>query len=158
MVLKKKVQEGKKRVGKNEIKELKDQLVRALADYDNLRKRVEKERGDFKKLANLTLVAKLLPVFDMLEEAQMHLKDSGIAIIIKELTEVFEEEGVERIKVDKGVKFDENLHEAVEVAHPPVSKKGKGNKIVKELVSGWKYKDGIVIRPVGVKVAKSNKQ
>ena len=55
----------KKIVKTNENQELKAQLVRALADYDNLRKRVEREKEEFEKLANLKLVIRLLPVLDI---------------------------------------------------------------------------------------------
>ena len=52
-------------------------LARALADYDNLSKRVERERQDLGKIASVGLVLKLLPVLDNLESAQVHLKGSG---------------------------------------------------------------------------------
>jgi molecular chaperone GrpE len=137
---------------KTSVEDLKNQLARALADYDNLRKRVEREREEFGKLANLRLVARLLPVSDMLEGAQKHLRDSGLAITIEEFIKVLKEEGIEKINAKQGDTFDEDVHEAVEVADPQGSGKGKDGKVVKVILSGWKIIDGPVIRPVKVKV------
>ena len=140
---------------KTSVEDLENQLTRALADYDNLRKRVEREREDFGKLARATLMARLLPVYDMLEGAQAHLKDSGMAIMIEEFAKVLKEEGIEKIEVKQGDKFNEELHEAVEVADLPAGKKGKGKNgggISEIILSGWKLADGPVIRPVKVKV------
>lgn len=148
---------GKKKISDRSYKELKNQLVRALADYDNLRKRVEREREEFGKLANLTLVARLLPVYDMLEGAQKHLADSGLAITIEEFKKVLKDEGIERIRVKIGDKFDEEVHEAVEVEDPPAGGSGKEGKITKLILSGWRVVDGPIIRPVKVKVGKKGK-
>ena len=53
---------------------LKNQLARALADYDNLRKRIEREKEDLEKLAGLKLILRILPILDNLRAAQNHLK------------------------------------------------------------------------------------
>lgn len=127
----------------------KSQLARALADYDNLRKRVEKGKEEFEKIAVLRFAIKALSIFDMLEDAQKHLKDSGIALTIEEFEKILEEEEVEKIKAEKGHKFDEELHEAVDVA-----KGGKKGRIAEVVLTGWKFVDGPVIRPVKVKVYK----
>lgn len=126
---------------------LKNQLARALADYDNLRKRVEAERDEFTKFSNFRLVVKLLNIYDMFNEAQKHLKDSGIAIAIREFESVLDDEGIEKVPVEKGDSFDENLHEAVEIVEG-----GSEGKISEVLLSGWKYKDGKIIRHAKVRV------
>lgn len=148
----------KKNSTKNKDKEtiefLKESLARALADYDNLQKRVERERQEYGKLANLQLVARLLPVYDQLEGAQDHLKDSGLAITIEEFEKVLEEEGIEKIEASTDGDFNEEVHEAVEIEK--VSAKGDG-KITKVLLSGWKLVDGPIVRPAKVKVGKKGK-
>lgn len=161
----------KKKITKNdEIEQLKKQLARALADYDNLRKRVEREREEFGKLASVRLAIRLLPVYDMLEEAQVHLGDAGIAITIEEFTKILKDEGIEKIEVKVGDKFDEDVHEAVEVENIPVVNAGKKpahrgpspsgagpgseGKIKKVILAGWRVVDGPIIRPVKVKVVK----
>ena len=98
-----------------ELNKLKDQLARALADYDNLRKRVDREREDFEKVANVKLTIRLLPVLDILREAQKHLGDPGIAITITQFEDALKGEGIEEIKVTAGDEFNPQLHEAVEV-------------------------------------------
>lgn len=137
------------KVKKNKEKELETQLARALADYDNLNKRVERERVEHTVYANLKLVVKFLPIIDMLEQSQSHLKDPGVAIALKEIDDLMESEGVERINADDGVKYNEEMHEVVEAVDGK-----KGGFVVETVLSGWKYEDGLVIRPAKVKVTK----
>ena len=139
---------------KGEAEQLKGQLARALADYDNLRKRVEREREEYGAYAKVTLMARLLPVFDMLEGAQGHLKDSGLAITIEEFEKVLKEEGIEKIEIEEGHEFDEELHEVVEAIDKPAKGKKKSGKVSEVILTGWKLVDGPVIRPVKVKVYK----
>ena len=114
---------------------LKNQLVRALADYDNLRKRVETERDTWIRFSSERILVKMIPVLDAFESAQKHLKDQGLAIAINEFKKVLEEEGVEEIKPKVGDEFDEKYHEVVEV----VEGKDK-NKIAELILVGWKFK------------------
>jgi molecular chaperone GrpE len=137
------------KITKKELEKVKNQLMRALADYDNLRKRIEREREGFEKIASIKFAVKMLTVFDMIEEAQRHLKDSGIALTLEEFKKILEEEGIEKIKMGQGDKFDEEICEAVEVV-----KNGKDGKIVEVVLTGWKFSDGPVIRPIKVKVSK----
>lgn len=145
---------GIKKVDQEKIEDLENKLARALADYDNLRKRVEREREEFGKLANLRLVVRLLPVYDMLEGAQKHLNDSGLAITVEEFIKVLKDEGVKKIEVKVGDKFDEEIHEAVEIDEGKSKKQGK---ITEVILSGWRFIEGPVIRPVKVKVGKKGK-
>lgn len=137
-----------KKISDKEANLLKNQLARALADYDNLVKRVERERETFEKIASLKLVLKLLPVLDTLRHAQVHLKDSGLDITIKEFEEALVLEGIEEIKAKKGEKFDSELHEVVDTV---IDSKNEG-KIAEGLESGWKFTNGPVIRYAKVRV------
>jgi molecular chaperone GrpE len=134
------------------LKELKNQLARALADYDNLKKRVERERQELSQLAGLGLIVRLLPVLDNLEQAQKHLQDAGLAISLNEFNEVLKEEGVEKVEAAPGMKFDENLHEAIEIISASGSEGRKKGEIAEVVLPGWRYKDGPVIRVAKVKV------
>ncbi len=134
-------------------KSLKNQLARALADYDNLRKRIEREKEDLEKLASLKLILRLLPILDNLRAAQNHLKDAGLAITVGELENLLKDEGVEEIRPNKGENFDHNLHEVTEV----VENCKEENKIEEVVLSGWKFKEGIVIRHAKVKATKSSR-
>ena len=140
------------KVKNSEAEALKGQLVRALADYDNLVKRVERERTEVQKLVSLSLLVRLLSVLDNLESAQEHLKDAGLAITVGEFKKVLNEEGLTEIKPNAGEEFDPGLMEAIEVT------KGPSDNIISELVlTGWKFEDGTVVRHAKVKVTKKEK-
>jgi molecular chaperone GrpE len=132
-----------------ELETVKAMLVRALADYDNLSKRVDRERTDLFKMASVGVVSKLLPTLDMLENAQKHLQDSGLAIGIGEFKKVLNEEGLTEIRPNVGDQFDENTMEAIEVVAGT-----SDNTITETVLAGWKYDDGTVVRHAKVKVSK----
>ena len=131
----------------NEVTVLKNQLARALADYDNLRKRTEDERQLWVKFSAERVLIKLIPVLDMLASAQEHLKDSGLAIAVGEFKKVLSEEGIEEIVPRKGDPFNPQLHEALESVGG-----GKKGHIAEIVLVGWKFLDGKIIRPAKVKV------
>ena len=128
---------------------LKDQLARALADYDNLRKRVEIEKDFWLKFSAERVIIKLLPILDSLESALGHLKDRGLAIGIGEFKKVFYEEGLEEISPQKGDLFDPNVHEVLELVG-----NGKKGQVAETVLSGWRFKNGPVVRVAKVKVFK----
>ncbi len=132
--------------------ELKVQLARSLADYDNLRKRAEKEKEEIIKLANVGFFMRLAPAIDNLKKAQDHLKDPGLQNIIKELTRIISEEGIENVEAEEGLVFDENFHEVIEVES--VNDRKKSGLISKVLLEGWRIKEGPVVRPAKVIVYK----
>lgn len=135
-----------------EIDLLKSQLARALADYDNLQKRVERERSEFLKIVNLRLILRLLSILDMLQDAAVHASDPGLAIIEKEFRDVIREEGVEPINLAVGDKFDENLAEVIEVLE--TGTQDEDNTIAQVSQTGWQNMDGQVLRHAKVKVKK----
>ena len=98
-----------------EVVELKIQLARALADYDNLRKRVEREKEEIIKAGSVVLFEKLLPILDMLARAQEHLKDEVLGQVIGQLNKVLEEEGIVKINTSVGDIFDAYIHEVLEI-------------------------------------------
>ncbi len=130
-----------------ELENVKAMLARALADYDNLSKRVERERQDLGKLASISVIIKLLPVLDNLEAAQIHLKDQGLAISIVEFKKVLSEEGLTEISPKVGDEFNPGAMEAIEA----VAGKDKG-KVSELVLTGWKFSDGTVVRHAKVKV------
>lgn len=171
--------ESKKRENKeesnSEIVLLKNQLVRTLADYDNLRKRSEEEKSLWIRFSTQRVLTTLLPVLDNFESAQKHLGDPGLAIAISEFKRVFTEEGLEEINPAVDADFDHDNHEAVESIDTDDA--GSDGKISEVVLPGWKFKatgsegdplarrdgEGItdgrhVIRHAKVKVYKLNKQ
>jgi molecular chaperone GrpE len=133
----------------SEIDELKNQLARALADYDNLKKRTDEEKLIWIKFAAQKFVQNLLPVLDIFENAQRHLKDQGLAIGIVQLKDLLKSEGIIEINPKAGQKYDENLEEVIEVVE------GKEDGMIFEVVtSGWKFENGPVVRHAKVRVTK----
>src|SRR3989344_4198984 len=128
---------------------LKNQLARALADYDNLSKRVERENAEMHIRVTARVVRQLLPVFDMVSDTQRHLKDAGLAMAMAQLIESLKALGIEQIKAEPGMAFDEALHEAVDSVD---DEKRKAGEIVSVALSGWKFVEGPVIRHAKVVV------
>jgi len=130
-----------------QIEDLTNRWKRALADYQNLEKRYEKEKSDFIQFANANLILKLLMVLAHLEEAVKNLKDKGLEMTVNEFKRVLGEEGVEEIKC-LGENFNPELMEALEVVD------GKeDNKVVEVFKKGYLLK-GKVLVPAKVKVSK----
>jgi len=124
------------------------------ADFENYRKRAEKEMKEVEVFAASRLVTKLLSVLDELELAISNAQSSqdstlldGIKMVYKGLSSVLEKEGLQRIEA-VGKPFDPDLHEAVEtVAGDP----GGEATVVEEIRKGFLFKNQ-VIRPSMVKV------
>ncbi len=137
-----------KKVGKGEeLEDIKNRLMRALADYSNLQRRVEEEKKTLVKFANAKLLTEFLSVLDSLEAATKLMQSEGVDLTIKKFKEVLESEGVEEVEAE-GKKFDPRFHEAVEVV------KGKeDDKIVEVLEKGYTLR-GRVLRPAKVMVSK----
>jgi molecular chaperone GrpE len=135
--------------------ELLNTLVRRQADFENYRKRVEKERHHDRSRAVEVLVEKLLPVLDGFERALAAHGDpayedyrKGFELIEKQLRDVLAKQGLERIEAE-GKEFNPHLHHAVErvesADHPDGS-------ILSVFQAGYKFHDK-VLRPAMVRVA-----
>lgn len=138
---------------KKEVDEVRAQLARALADYDNLRKRIDKESENQEKKLKARVITKFLQVFDMLNDIQNNINDTGLAIAINSFKDILREEEVVEIKADPGMKFDEELHEAVDVT---TEEDRKDDEIVILQQAGWMFKNGQIIRYAKVVVNKLN--
>ena len=127
---------------------LNDQLKRALADYQNLKKRVEGERLEFIKYVLEQFLVKLLPVIDALEAASAHLKDQGLDLAINQLKTVLTDEGVKEISLLNQL-FDPKLAECLEIVL------GQKDQVVSVAQKGYLLNDK-VLRPARVKVGKGD--
>lgn len=137
----------------NQIASLEESLKRALADYQNLERRVLNERSELVKYANQELLKRLIPSFDNLYLAEKYIQDEGIRLTVQKLTENLEEIGVKRIRVENE-KFDPNTMECIEVVDgDPKVASGQENMVVEEVRPGFMLFDK-VIRPAAVKVGK----
>lgn len=124
---------------KKRIREAEERYKRALADYQNLQKRTEKEKQEFLKFATSTLIAKLLTILDGLEAAQKHLKDESLNLLIKEFKQILKQEGVVEMN-SLGEKFDPEIHECVELVR--VRDEKLVNQVIEEVRKGYQMKTG----------------
>lgn len=146
---------GKKKKDKSEqqIEELTDRLKRNMAEFDNYRKRTEKEKSSMYIIGAREIIEKMLPVVDNFERglAQAAEGDAfadGMKMIYKQLMSTLEGLGVEPIEA-VGKEFDPDFHNAV--MHVEDEEAGD-NMVVEELQKGYTYK-GFVVRHSMVKVA-----
>jgi molecular chaperone GrpE len=141
--------------------ELKNQLARRQADFENYRKRVERERTETYNRVVADVAAKLLPVVDNLKralDAEASVKAaesdefrhflSGVDLISKQLNGVLDALGVKPV-ASVGEQFDPHIHEAV-VSEP--TDDYEPDTVIQEIVAGYRLGDKL-IRPALVKVA-----
>jgi molecular chaperone GrpE len=114
----------------NELTNLENQLKRALADYQNLERRISAEKAIWIKTANKSLILKLLAVLDNLFLAQKHIQDDGLSLSIQKFLDVLSEEGVSRIE-STGRDFDPQTMECVSV------QEGENGKVLEEIRPGF---------------------
>ena len=132
---------------KQQIEEFKNKYLRALADYQNLEKRINQERFELMKMGNKNLLIKVIPFLDNLEKAEVFVHDPGLKISKDHFMQILKEAGLEEMDLLKK-DFDPNLAEAIDIVP------GKdNNKIVEVLRKGYKFEDKI-IRVAQVKVSK----
>ena len=144
---------------KEQLEETKNKWLRALADFDNYKKRSQFEREQFVQFANENLIAELLPVIDGFKRAMDSAQKSraseemtkGLALIKRQLEDVLKKHGVEGIAA-LGKPYDANLHEAILQKEDA----GPANVILEEMQKGYTL-HGRVIRPSMVIVSKGGK-
>ena len=135
-----------------------DRYLRALAEFENTKKRLQREKEEYAKYAAETVMRNLLPIVDSLDQALVAVDKqsdpqaiiTGIHLIYRQLLGLLEREGVKRIAAI-GEPFDPHRHEAVgEVATNGTPAEGT---VAEEVHVGYTM-HGKVIRPAMVKVAK----
>ncbi|MCI5858187.1 MAG: nucleotide exchange factor GrpE [Blautia sp.] len=149
---------GKKKKDKKDtqIEDLTDKLRRQMAEFDNFRKRTEKEKSGMFEMGAKSVVEKLLPVVDNFERGLASVPEeqkedpfvAGVDKVYKQLLTVFDELGVKPIEA-VGQPFDPNFHNAV--MHVEDDEQGE-NVVVEEFQKGYMYHDSVV-RHSMVKVA-----
>lgn len=133
-----------------------DPLLRLRADYDNLRRRIDRERQEFELYANSQLVARLLPILDNFERALTVGSKSagdrafreGCIMIYKQLTDELRRQGLQPIDA-AGQLFDPEIHDAVAT---DVASDEPWNTVVEELRRGYLFRNRM-LRPALVKVS-----
>ena len=133
-----------------------ERLLRLHADFENFKKRSEKEVAEQRRYASIAVVERLLPVIDNFERA-LAMEPStdgdrslrqGVELICRQLLDELKREGLTPIEA-LGCTFDPNLHEAVETCsngnHPP-------HTVIEEFLKGYRFQDRL-LRPSMVKVS-----
>jgi molecular chaperone GrpE len=138
-----------------EVERMREMYLRKLAEFDNFRKRTERERDELKNLATEDLIRELLPVIDNFDRAIQHAGDSdpesfrqGVEMISRQLVDLLQKEGLEELD-PKGGRFDPEVHEAVDRVENSEDEPGT---VVSVLVKGYTLR-GRLVRPAMVSVA-----
>lgn len=136
-----------------------EQCLRQMADVENLRKRLQREKEEFSKYAGEQLIRQLLPIVDSLDHAlraaqqqtDLAAMTQGMQLIARQLMDVLARAGVARIATI-GQPFDPHQHEAIAQVEPDDHQ--ADGTIVEEVQVGY-VMHGKVLRPAMVKVAKT---
>ncbi len=133
-----------------------ERLLRLHADFENLKKRSEREVAEQRRFASSVVVERLLPIIDNFERAMSmeassngdHSFRKGVELIYRQLLEELKKEGLTPLDA-VGCTFDPNVHEAVEtcstIDHPP-------HTVIEEFLKGYRFQDRL-LRPSLVKVS-----
>ncbi len=140
---------------------LSDRLLRALAEFENYKKRVARERGEFVRMAQEEILLEFLPILDNLERALRVARTDaavtdpvaekfleGVEMIVRLFQATLEKRGVTPIEAI-GQVFDPAFHQAVQRVESP---DGRDNIVIEEVQRGYLL-EGRVLRPAMVKVA-----
>ena len=137
---------------RKELEERTEILQRVQAEFENYKKRVEKEHKEFVQYAEQELIAKLLPVLDSFELSIKNSQDpkkfkKGVELIFAQIVSTLRERGLQKIDA-VGKEFDPYLHEVL-----MTEESNKDNIILEELQPGYRLKDK-VLRHTKVKIGK----
>jgi molecular chaperone GrpE len=142
-------QSGSQNQESDKIAELNDKYLRLYSDFDNYRKRTNKERSELIQNANQDLLLKLLPVYDDFERAISTMEQTqnpeavkeGVLLIFSKFQRIMQGSGLQEIK-SVGEEFDPELHEAIaKIPAPQASMKGK---IIDQAQKGYTLNDKII--------------
>lgn len=138
----------------SEINDMQTKLVRLQADFQNYKKRVEKEKEDLVSIGVISIANEVLPVIDNFERALEHDDESGsfkegMKLIYEGLKNALKSKGIVELKA-LGEDFNPDFHQAVSMGH---NDDYKENQVIEVLLKGYEY-NGKVIRHAMVIVNK----
>lgn len=131
----------------------KDKFMRLFAEFENYKKRTNKERVELFKTASESVMLAMLPVLDDFERALLHIEEDkeaeelrkGVLLIYNKLLNTLEQKGLSKIEVNKGDVFNADDHEAVtQIPAPSDDLKGK---IIDVVERGYKLGDKVIRFP-----------
>jgi len=136
-----------------EFKNEKDKFLRLFAEFENYKKRTNKERIELFKTASMDVMVSLLPVLDDFERALNHIDEDkeaedlrkGVMLIYQKLLSTLEQKGLSVMKIEKGDAFNADDHEAItQIPAPDENLKGK---IIDIIEKGYKLGDKVIRFP-----------
>lgn len=143
----------------NQLQEIKNKYLHVLADFENFKRRQEKERLQWSRIAQIDIVAPLLSIIDDFDRALSQKKESvssevkqwleGFELIHKELLKYLDKVGIKEIKVIEHEEFNPEFHESVMTVESEIP----SGHIVTVLQKGYTFKDS-VLRPAKVSIAR----
>lgn len=134
-----------------------DQLLRLKAEFDNYRKRMEREKADARRWGKEEIVLRLVSLMDVMEQAEAAAHRApdikavvfGLDMLYGEFKRLLKEEGLEEVVAAAGEPYDHNLQEAVE----SVESDGVEGRVLAVLQKGYRFQ-GTLFRPARVKISK----
>ena len=128
-----------------DLSEVQDKYLRLYSDFDDFRKRSQKERMELIKSASESVILSLLPILDDFDRALPEISDettkSGVELIYTKFKTTLENQGLKLMET-KGVAFDADLHEAV--AQTPVNEDAEKGLIIDEIQRGYYLYDKVI--------------
>lgn len=135
----------------SKLNECNDKYLRLYSEFDNYRKRTNKEKLDIIQNASESLIKDLLPVVDdyqralqaikKLEDEQLKKTMEGVNLVYKKLYTTLQQRGLKPIEA-KGQVFDESLHEAI--SQMPASSEEEKGKVIEEVIKGYYLNDKVI--------------
>jgi len=138
-----------------------DQLLRLRAEFENYRKRVEKEKSEARRWGKEEIVLRLVSLMDVMEQAEAAAHSSpdvksmvlGLDMLYGEFKKLLREEGLDEVPTGTGDDYHHDRHEAVET----VPDQPEDGKILQVLKKGYTFQ-GRLLRPVWVKISKKKEE
>jgi len=136
-----------------ELKNENDKFLRLFAEFENYKKRTNKERIELFKTASMDVMVSLLPILDDFERALNHIDEDkeaedlrkGVMLIYQKLLSTLEQKGLSVMKIEKGDAFNADDHEAItQIPAPEENLKGK---IIDIIEKGYKLGDKVIRFP-----------
>jgi len=130
-----------------EINDLKDKYLRLVAEFENYKKRTNKEKEDFAKYAKENMINSILPIIDDFERANKTNEQDveGYILIGQKMLDILSKHNLKKIVLEKDEVFDLEKHEAI--SSLPVKDKKKKGKIIEEIEAGYMLADKIIRYP-----------
>jgi len=134
--------------------EQREQMLRAVADADNTRKRAQAEAANAQKYALERFANGLLPVLDGLEAAVRSADLSGVELVLRQLVTALDKANIREINPAPGERFDPHRHQAMAAVEPPPGEMREPNTVIAVMQKGYGLAER-VLRPALVTVAKA---